>query len=994
VFAGAFFWLKADRGSNAALKPPSSTPSESQKTDKAPAGSDQATTKPPDASQAGSAKPILVVDSEGHSEGVVSVFFTPDGQQLISISYDKTIRVWDLASGETVRVMRPPIGRGIRGTLHTAALSADGKWLAVAGQRSDPSLKVGSIFIIDLDAERIEMVLKGHEHMVMGLAFAPDRKRLAAGLGDRKIAVYDLSTGRLEKFIEGHEGAVESVAFSPDGQFLASAARDKAAGIWSVATGTREQKLMHNDWVKAIAWAPDGKTVITVGKDTIIRVFPALGASAAGQLSAPVKIFPAAFEKTEITSMTLSKDGRQVLVTGFGTARLRAANLLDMTTGQLRVFSRHTNAVANGTLSADGKLAATTGGNRHEIFVWRTDDTSVAQTLHGKGQAIWGVGWAADGKSVAWGTLNRGSTDLSTPLERSFRLDELEFGAFPDPASYRRATRSNGTYSLEQKSENEVDIKLNGQTTHTYKSEDLGPIKTFSLLGADRALVGTQTTAYLLDLKTGKQLRYYAGHTSNVMSLVGSPDGRYFVSGAADQTIRVWNPEQQEPLLSLFVAGSEWIVWTQQGYYAASAGGERLMGWHINNGLDLLSTYHPAVQFRKTLYRPDVIKRVLDAGSVEKALALADKERKQPTALANVEMVLPPAVVITSPKGPSGHRVAQAKLEVKATARSVGDHPVTALRLLVDGRPYEGQRGIRSVAQPKLGPVEASWAVELTPGKHTLAVQAESNVSKGLSPFVEVIRAGAGGKAELPNLYVLAAGVSDYPGKLRLNYAASDADVITRTLKQTGERVFQKIEVKLLKDQEATRQALVRELTELTKRLTPQDVAVVFFSGHGARDKDGNFYLVPVDVNAGDLKSSCVSGERLKALLAEMPGRVILLLDACHSGAAADGGLAPGKALTDELVRDLVTDDYGVIVMSSSLGREYSLESSAVKQGYFTLALVEGLSGRADFNRDSFVYLNELDQYTAQRVKELSDDQQHPVTSKPPSIRAFPLSRR
>ena len=79
--------------------------------------------------------------------------------------------------------------------------------------------------------------------------------------------------------------------------------------------------------------------------------------------------------------------------------------------------------------------------------------------------------------------------------------------------------------------------------------------------------------------------------------------------------------------------------------------------------------------------------------------------------------------------------------------------------------------------------------------------------------------------------------------------------------------------------------------------------------------------------------------------------------------------------------------------MSSSLGREFSLESVKVKQGFFTLSLVEGLSGKADFNRDRAVYLNELDRYTARRVKLLSQGRQNPIMAKPPTIRSFPLAR-
>ena len=92
-------------------------------------------------------------------------------------------------------------------------------------------------------------------------------------------------------------------------------------------------------------------------------------------------------------------------------------------------------------------------------------------------------------------------------------------------------------------------------------------------------------------------------------------------------------------------------------------------------------------------------------------------------------------------------------------------------------------------------------------------------------------------------------------------------------------------------------------------------------------------------------------------------------------------------------MRDLVTEDYGVIVMCSSLGREYSIESSEVKHGFFTLAVVEGLSGKADFNQDRIVHFSELDGYACDRVRELSEGLQNPVTAKPPTVRSFPLAK-
>src|SRR5262249_49635817 len=71
-------------------------------------------------------KPFLVLDADGHTATVKKVLFTPDKQRVISVAFDRTIRVWDVASGETVHIIRPAIGDGLFGSLQAAALSPDG----------------------------------------------------------------------------------------------------------------------------------------------------------------------------------------------------------------------------------------------------------------------------------------------------------------------------------------------------------------------------------------------------------------------------------------------------------------------------------------------------------------------------------------------------------------------------------------------------------------------------------------------------------------------------------------------------------------------------------------------------------------------------------------------------------------------------------------------------------------------------------------------------
>src|SRR5262249_7693765 len=162
------------------------------------------------------------------------------------------------------------------------------------------------------------------------------------------------------------------------------------------------------------------------------------------------------------------------------------------------------------------------------------------------------------------------------------------------------------------------------------------------------------------------------------------------------QTFRIWDPERPRPLLSLFFTEQDWVAWTEEGVYAASPGGEQLIGWHVNNGADQPASFYPAAQFRRSLYHPDVIRQVLAPGSVEAAFQRAGKSY---TLGLNVLRVLPPVVTITSPAGLGSVQLEQRRFEVKATAQSVGQHPVTKLQLLVDGRPYGGSAGAKVIAK-------------------------------------------------------------------------------------------------------------------------------------------------------------------------------------------------------------------------------------------------------------------------------------------------------
>jgi WD40 repeat protein len=926
-------------------------------------------------------RPFLVTDAAGHSAIVRACMFHPDGDHVITVSSDKTVRVWDWKTGETVRVFRLPIGPGPEGHLGAGAVSPDGKWLAVGGTPYGMGRFGVMIYLLSLETGQVEKVLRGHTNQITGLAFAHHGSLLASISHDLTARLYDVASGETVQVFEGHAGAPRSLAFSADDKLLATASQvDGSVRIWSVATGAVTAEIRDfPDTIVSVSWSPVAPILASGCVDGTLQLWTDTGTRLKSY-----KIREG--EPIQPVAMAFTPDGKEILYGGVDSRG--KAGIFNLDQGRQRVvFSEHANTVMDARLSNDGRLVISTGGDHHETYIWKASDGSVVQKLVGTGKTVWGVGWRLDSKAIGWGNINWSATKTLTPLtplEHSFVFEDLDFGPPPTPDFGRIASSVNG-YSLKALDFHSIGIFKDGQQIHTFSPSKVERLYSFSTLIGNRAVIGGSDRLYLIDLATGQILRTFTGHSGIIMGVSPAPNGHHFLTGATDQTICLWDPDKNSPLLSFFVAGREWIAWTPEGYYAASPYGERLMGWLINNGPDRLASFHPAARFHDSLYQPEVIKLVFRERSLQKALEIANKQRPEALAEVNVVSVLPPEVTIVSPA--AGPAIKAAKIDVKAKAKNSGAYPVTAMRLLVDGRPYQGDRGLRKFAGGKLGEVEAAWKVDLLPGKHQLAVLAESPVSKGLSPVVEITRAGTLSK-ERPNLYVLAAGISTYPGDMALKFAHADAMAIEKVLKGKTSGLFSKVESRVLTNAKGTRDNILGGLAWLEAVVTSKDVAVVFLSGHGARDPLGQFHFIPVDVDSKNMAASCISGDLLKKRLANIPGRVVAMLDACHSGSATTK-----KAAADGLVRDLVSEDYGVITMCSSLGKESSLESTGAGHGFFTLSLVEALSGKADFNNDGYIYIHEMDFYALARVRQLSLGQQNPVTGRPANIRSFPLAK-
>ena len=227
-------------------------------------------------------------------------------------------------------------------------------------------------------------------------------------------------------------------------------------------------------------------------------------------------------------------------------------------------------------------------------------------------------------------------------------------------------------------------------------------------------------------------------------------------------------------------------------------------------------------------------------------------------------------------------------------------------------------------------------------------------------------------------LLALCVGVSQYQvQKISLEFADKDATAMAGVLGREKGSLYSGAISSTLTNQQATHQRVLDALDTLAGQVTRADTAVVVFSGHGWRSPDKSFYFATHEIDPSMDESIARTAlqwsevtEKLSRL-SERSKHVVVLLDACHSGAQDEQ-----TATTDDLIKALDHANAGVLVFGSSCQSERTWESAEWGHGAFTKAVLEAIDGKAG-NAGS-ITLGDFSDYVDRRVSELTQDQQHP----------------
>ncbi len=910
------------------------------------------------------ASPILIVEPGTHTGSVHKIVVDAARSQVVTVGNDKTIRLWGTPDLQLRATFRVPIADGNEGQLYAAALSPDGKTLAVGGWTGWAWDEKASVYLIDMESGSMVRRIAGFPEGIGALAFSPDGEHLAIGLlGSAGLFVLQLSDYRIAARDTRYADKIIEVDYDSTGRLVASSLDGLIRLYDQHARLLVRKRMTAGNKPSSIKFSPDGARIAVGYYDT-----PRVSVLSAVDLS-PIwsSSRDAAPELINLYSLSWAARGNKLCAGG--EARPARPNAI-------RCWPAEGSAkpvVTRVARTRVGDMAAVPSGE----LVFTTDDPSVGLV----------------------GTAGQVTTIRDSEL-LNFVASTLKLAPDGSVISFPGARELAYFSVFEAEAEASAGLRRRLQgpigaaegLTIEHAKDGYRPVlngKALALEPYERSRChAIAPDLHSVVLGTEWNLRRIDNEARSVWSstlpaaahaITVSGDGQLVVAGLADGTLRWYRMDDGAEVLALFVhaPSKEWIAWIPSGYYMSSPQGDNYVGWHLNQGKESAPDFVLASQFDRLLYRPDLVQAYFKS----KGRALPEIGGQNGFDAKRLAEIAPPRLRLerVRPSDSDGRR-AHFRLSAQRTRL-----PMRDLAVFVNNIPVTGARD-RELSASEGERFSREIDLELAHGINRVRVEVFNGVSIGVTERIVLSDATDTASAR-GNLYVLAIGVGKFarlPGKFALSFTTQDAEDMASALQRTGSGAFADVHVKLLTDTTWSKpdKNNILSALEFARNARARDTVVVFLASHGISDAAGNYYFVPRDADPKDIEqlstgrtpggNSLVSWKHFFEALRSMAGRRILIVDTCQAKNIA------GTFDSHNLAKRSASSRFALVV--AARGGEDSQEYAPGRHGLFTYALLEGLKGAADSDADRMLTLKELFDYAVPLVERTRDRRLGPQT--------------